>query len=38
MLTGLAAAFLPYGFLLALVAGTALEYALRRGWLRLTPR
>lgn len=38
MLTGLAAAFLPYGFLLALVAGTVLEYALRRGWLRLTPR
>lgn len=38
MLTGLAAAFLPYGFLLALIAGTALDYALRRGWLRLTPR
>lgn len=38
MLTGLAAAFLPYGFLLALIAGTALESAIRRGWLRLIPR
>lgn len=35
ILTGLAAAFLPYGFLFALIAGTLLEAALRRGWLRL---
>lgn len=35
ILTGLAAAFLPYGFLIALVAGTLLHEAVRRGWLRL---
>lgn len=36
-LTGLAAFLLPYGFLIALLAGTLLELAFRRQWFRLSP-
>jgi hypothetical protein len=38
LLIGLAASLLPYGFLVAMVAGTALEFAHRKGWFRLATR
>ena len=35
-LVGLAAAFLPYGFLVGMVGGTLVHAALHRGWVRLS--
>ena len=36
LLIGLIAGGLPYGYIIALVAGTALVYAVRAGWIRVT--
>jgi len=38
VLIGLAASLLPYGFLLAMVAGTLLDFARRKGWFRFAGR
>lgn len=36
LLIGLIAGGLPYGYVIALVAGTALVYAVRAGWIKVT--
>jgi hypothetical protein len=35
LLVGLLCAGLPYGYLVGLVMGTAIRYAMRRGWVGL---
>ena len=35
LLVGLLCAGLPYGYLVGLVVGTAVHYAMRRGWVSL---